>query len=249
MSERALVLLPTYNEKDNVERIAKKVLEVDPRIEILVVDDNSPDGTGEIADRLATDEPRIRVLHRKEKQGLGRAYIAGFKYGIEQKYDYIFEMDADFSHQPKYLADHLKNIQSCDLSLGSRYVKGGGVENWPKTRWAISYYANVYSRVVTGLPVKDATGGFKCFRREVLESLELDKIRSNGYSFQIEVSFRVWLKGYRICEIPIVFVEREAGSSKFSKKIIYEAIFMVLYLGLKSIPFRVKRLFGLGKRK
>jgi len=249
VSERALVLLPTYNEKDNIERIAARILEVDPRLEILVIDDNSPDGTGDIADRIAASEPRLKVLHRAEKEGLGRAYIAGFNYGIEHKYDYIFEMDADFSHQPKYLADHLSNIQNCDLSLGSRYVKGGGVENWPKTRWAISFYANVYSRVVTGLPVKDATGGFKCFRREVLESLDLEKIRSNGYSFQIEVSFRVWLKGFRICELPIVFVEREAGNSKFSKRIIYEAIFMVLYLGLKSIPFRIKRLFGFGKRK
>lgn len=249
MSERALVLLPTYNEKDNVERITAKILEVDPRIEVLVVDDNSPDGTGEIADRIAESEPRVRVMHRAGKQGLGKAYIAGFKYGIEHKYDYIFEMDADFSHQPKYLADHLENIKTCDLSLGSRYIPGGGVENWPKLRWAISYYANVYSRVVTGLPVKDATGGFKCFRREVLESLKLDDIRSNGYSFQIEVSFRVWLKNYRIREIPIVFVEREAGHSKFSKKIIYEAVFMVLYLGVKSIPHRLRRLFGQGKSK
>jgi dolichol-phosphate mannosyltransferase len=249
VSERALVLLPTYNEKDNVERITAKIIAADPRLEVLVVDDNSPDGTGAIADRIAASEPRVKVLHRPGKQGLGRAYIAGFKYGIAQKYDYIFEMDADFSHQPKYLADHLENIKSCDLSLGSRYIPGGGVENWPRIRWAISYYANVYSRVVTGLPVKDATGGFKCFRREVLESLELDRIRSNGYSFQIEVSFRVWLNGYKIREIPIVFVEREAGHSKFSKKIIYEAVFMVLYLGLKSIPHRLKRLLGFGERK
>lgn len=247
MSERALVLLPTYNERDNIERIVPQVLAVDPRVELLVIDDDSPDGTGEIADKLAATEPRIKVLHRAVKEGLGRAYIAGFRYGIEHGYDYIFEMDADFSHQPKYIADHLRNIENCDISLGSRYVKGGGVENWPKSRWFISYYANVYSRVVTGLKVKDATGGFKCFRRQVLESLELDRIRSNGYSFQIEVSFRAWLKGFRICEIPIVFVEREAGDSKFSKRIIYEAVFMVLLLGVKSIPFRIKRLFGKGR--
>lgn len=248
MTERALVLLPTYNEKDNVEKISRQIIAVDPRIEVLIVDDNSPDGTGQIADRLAAEIPRIKVLHRAGKQGLGRAYIAGFHYGIEQKYDYIFEMDADFSHQPKYLADHLKNIENCDISLGSRYIKGGGVENWPKMRWAISYYANVYSRIVTGLSVRDATGGFKCFRRKVLESLELDKIRSNGYSFQIEVSFRAWLHGFKIREIPIIFVEREAGHSKFSKKIIYEAVFMVLYLGVQSIPFRLKRLFGFGMK-
>ena len=248
MTERALVLLPTYNEKDNIEKISRQVIAVDPRIEVLIVDDNSPDGTGQIADRLAAENPRIKVLHRTGKQGLGRAYIAGFHYGIEKKYDYIFEMDADFSHQPKYLADHLKNIQTCDISLGSRYIKGGGIENWPKMRWAISYYANVYSRVVTGLPVRDATGGFKCFRRRVLESLDLDSIRSNGYSFQIEVSFRAWLHGFKIQETPIIFVEREAGHSKFSKKIIYEAVFMVLYLGVQSIPFRVKRLFSFGKK-
>jgi len=247
LTERALVLLPTYNEKDNVEKITGQIVAVDPRLEVLIIDDNSPDGTGQIADRLAAANPRVKVLHRPGKQGLGRAYIAGFHYGIEHKYDYILEMDADFSHQPKYLADHLKNIQSCDLSLGSRYIKGGGVENWPKTRWAISYFANLYSRVVTGLPVRDATGGFKCFRRAVLEALDLDAIRSNGYSFQIEVSYRAWLKGFVIREFPIIFVEREAGHSKFSKKIIYEAVFMVLYLGLKSIPFRLKRLFGLAR--
>lgn len=247
MSERALVLLPTYNEKDNVERITAQIVAVDPRLEVLIVDDNSPDGTGEIADRLAAANSRIKVMHRPGKQGLGRAYIAGFKYGIEHEYDFILEMDADFSHQPKYLADHLKIIQTCDLSLGSRYIPGGGVENWPKTRWAISYFANLYSRLVTGLPVRDATGGFKCFRRKVLESLDLDAIRSNGYSFQIEVSYRAWTKGFQIREFPIIFVEREAGHSKFSKKIIYEAVFMVLYLGLKSIPFRLKRLFGLVK--
>jgi dolichol-phosphate mannosyltransferase len=248
LTERALVLLPTYNEKDNIEKISRQVIAIDPRIEVLIVDDNSPDGTGQIADRLAAENPRIKVLHRTGKQGLGRAYIAGFHYGIEKKYDYIFEMDADFSHQPKYLADHLKNIETCDISLGSRYIKGGGIENWPKMRWAISYYANVYSRVVTGLPVRDATGGFKCFRRRVLESLDLDSIRSNGYSFQIEVSFRAWLHGFKIQETPIIFVEREAGHSKFSKKIIYEAVFMVLYLGIQSIPFRVKRLFSFGKK-
>jgi dolichol-phosphate mannosyltransferase len=248
LTERALVLMPTYNEKDNIEKISRQVIAIDPRIEILIIDDNSPDGTGQIADRLSAESPRIKVLHRADKQGLGRAYIAGFHFGIEHKYDYILEMDADFSHQPKYLVDHLKNIQTCDISLGSRYIKGGGVENWPKTRWAISYYANLYSRVVTGLPVRDATGGFKCFRRQVLETLELDRIRSNGYSFQIEVSFRAWLHGFKIQETPIIFVEREAGHSKFSKKIIYEAVFMVLYLGIKSIPFRFKRLFSFGKK-
>lgn len=247
MSERALILLPTYNEKDNLERIVGQIVPVDPRLEVLIIDDNSPDGTGQIADRLAAANPRVKVLHRQQKQGLGRAYIAGFKYGIEKKYDYILEMDADFSHQPKYLADHLKTIQNCDLSLGSRYIEGGGVENWPKSRWAISYFANLYSRIVTGLPVRDATGGFKCFRRKVLETLDFEAIRSNGYSFQIEVTHRAWMHGFSIREFPIIFVEREAGHSKFSKKIIYEAMWMVIYLGVKAVPFRIKRLFGFGK--
>ena len=244
MSERALVLVPTYNEKDNIEKITSQILAVDPRLDILILDDNSPDGTGEIADRLAAAETRVQVMHRPGKQGLGRAYLSGFKYGIAKKYDYIFHMDADLSHQPKYLTKHLRNIETCDVSLGSRYIKGGGVVNWPKTRWALSFYANLYSRIVTGLPVRDATGGYKCFRRVVLESLDLENIKSNGYSFQIEVTFRAWLMGFRIREIPITFVEREAGQSKLSRRIMFEAVFMVIYLGMKSFPYRMKRLFG-----
>ncbi|HDL04117.1 MAG: polyprenol monophosphomannose synthase [Candidatus Zixiibacteriota bacterium] len=233
--KKALIIFPTYNEKENIEIIIKDVLERDSRINVLVVDDSSPDGTGEIVDRMALEDSRINVLHRSNKKGLGRAYIAGFKWAIEHKFDYIFEMDADFSHDPKYLPDFLNAIEKYDLVLGSRYISGVNVINWPMKRLLLSYYANVYTRIVTGLPVRDGTGGFKCFRREVLEALDLDAIRSNGYIFQIEVSMRVWKKGYRIKEIPIVFADRERGTSKMSKDIVREAIWKVWYLRLMSM--------------
>lgn len=239
-SKKALVIFPTYNEKDNIEKIIKQVLPLDDRLNVLVVDDGSPDGTGEIADRLADENPRINVLHREKKEGLGRAYIAGFKWAIDRKFDYIFEMDADFSHDPKYLPDFLREIETYDLVLGSRYISGVNVINWPMSRLLLSYYANVYTRLVTGLNVRDATGGFKCFRREVLETLDLDKIRSNGYIFQIEVSMRVWKKGFTIKEIPIVFYERLHGTSKMSKKIVREAIWKVWYLRLMSLLGKLK---------
>jgi len=233
--KKALIIFPTYNEKENIEIIIKDVLERDSRINVLVVDDSSPDGTGEIVDRIALEDSRINILHRANKKGLGRAYIAGFKWAIEHKFDYIFEMDADFSHDPKYLPDFLNAIEKYDLVLGSRYISGVNVINWPMKRLLLSYYANVYTRIVTGLPVRDGTGGFKCFRREVLEALDLDAIRSNGYIFQIEVSMRVWKKGYRIKEIPIVFADRERGTSKMSKDIVREAIWKVWYLRLMSM--------------
>ena len=199
------------------------------------MDDNSPDGTGEIADRLAEREKNVFVLHRQAKEGLGKAYIAGFKWAIEHKFDFIFEMDADFSHGPEYIRDFLREIQHNDLVIGSRYISGVNVINWPIARLLLSYYANVYTRVITGLPLRDATGGFKCFRREVLEAVDLDDVRSSGYAFQIEMSMRAWKRGFRIKEIPIVFVDRVAGSSKMSKKIMREAIWMVWLLRLKSI--------------
>jgi dolichol-phosphate mannosyltransferase len=238
--KKALVIFPTYNEKDNIEKIIAKVLPLDDRLNVLVVDDESPDGTGEIADRLAAENPRINVLHREKKEGLGRAYIAGFKWAIDRRFDYIFEMDADFSHDPKYLPDFLREIENYDLVLGSRYISGVNVINWPMSRLLLSYYANVYTRLVTGLNVRDATGGFKCFRREVLETLDLDKIRSNGYIFQIEVSMRVWKKGFTIKEIPIIFYERLHGTSKMSKKIVREAIWKVWYLRLMSLLGKLK---------
>lgn len=233
--QRALIIFPTYNERDNIEKIVHAVLPLDPRIHVLIVDDNSPDGTGEIADRLAKAEPKVKVLHRAQKEGLGRAYIAGFRWAIENGYDFIFEMDADFSHGPEYIKDFLWEIQNYDLVLGSRYISGVNVINWPMSRLLLSYFANAYTRIVTGLPIRDATGGFKCFRRQVLEAIDLDAVHSSGYSFQIEMSMRVWKKGFRIHEIPIVFVDRMAGTSKMSKKIMREAIWMVWWLRLKSI--------------
>jgi len=238
--KKALVIFPTYNEKENIERIIKAALDKDPRLNVLVVDDGSPDGTGEIADCLAAENTRINVLHRKNKEGLGRAYIAGFKWALEHEFDYIFEMDADFSHSPDYLPAFLTAIENNDLVLGSRYISGVNVVNWPMSRLLLSYYANVYTRIVTGLPVRDGTGGFKCFRREVLESIDLEAIRSNGYIFQIEVSMRVWKKGFRIKEIPIIFTDREFGNSKMSKKIVREAIWKVWYLRLASIFGKLK---------
>jgi len=228
--KKALIIFPTYNEKENIENIVSAVLKQDEIIEVLIVDDNSPDGTGEIADRMAEENPRIHALHRPGKAGLGTAYIHGFKWAIENKYDYIFEMDADFSHKPEYLPDFLEAIKENDLVLGSRYICGVNVVNWPMSRLLLSYYANVYSRLVTGLPVRDATGGFKCFRREVLEAIKLDEVKSNGYTFQIEMSMRAWVRKFRIKEIPIIFTDREKGTSKMSKKIVREAIWMVWWL-------------------
>lgn len=240
MSKKACVIIPTYNEKENIERIATAVIEQDERLSVLVVDDNSPDGTGQIADRLAGENPRVMVLHRQAKNGLGQAYIAGFKYTLEKGFDYIFEMDADFSHDPKYLPDFLKTIENYDLVLGSRYIPGGGVVNWPADRIMISKIGNIYARIITGMPIADATGGFKCFRRDVLEAIDFDEVRSNGYSFQIEMSFRAYKKGFSIKEIPITFKDREDGTSKMSKKIVREAIVMVPRLKLWSLTGKLK---------
>ena len=234
-TQRALIIFPTYNERDNIEKIVHAVLPMDPRINVLIVADNSPDGTGELADKLAEQEAKVNVLHRERKAGLGKAYIAGFKWAIEQKYDFIFEMDADFSHGPEYLRDFLREIQNHDLVIGSRYISGVNVINWPMSRLLLSYYANAYTRVITGLPLRDATGGFKCFRREVLEAIDLDDVRSSGYSFQIEMSMRAWKKKFRIKEIPIIFVDRVAGTSKMSKKIVREAIWMVWLLRIRGM--------------
>lgn len=234
-SKKALVIFPTYNERDNIERIIPAVLSKDQSLQVLVVDDNSPDGTGQAADRMAGENDRVHVLHRDKKDGLGRAYLAGFKWALAEKFDYIFEMDADFSHNPDYIPDFLKAIKENDLVIGSRYISGVNVINWPMSRLLLSYFANFYTRVITGLPVRDGTGGFKCFRREVLETIRLDEIKSNGYIFQIEVSVRAWKRGFKIKEIPIVFVDREKGVSKMSKKIVREAIWKVWYLRLMSM--------------
>ncbi len=222
------MIVPTYNESDNVTRIVPQILEQDPQIEVLVVDDNSPDGTGRLADEMAARDSRVHVLHRPGKQGLGRAYLAGFQWALERDYAFIFEMDADFSHDPKHLPEFLAAISGKDIVLGSRYRDGKvTVVNWPMSRLMLSYGANIYARAVTGMNLGDATGGFRCFRREVLQAIPLDKVRSNGYAFQIEMSYRAWKRGFRIGEIPIVFHDRTEGESKMSKGIVREAIWMV----------------------
>ena len=235
MAERALVVVPTYNERTNVPLLVPAILIQDPRLEVLVVDDNSPDGTGQLADDLAKNDARVHVLHRPAKQGLGKAYIAGFTWALERGYDYVFEMDADFSHDPRFLPEFLRAIETADLVVGSRYKSGVNVINWPMSRLLLSIGANQYARVVTGLPIADSTGGFKCFRRQVLEAIELDRVRSNGYAFQIEMTFRAWKQGFRIAEIPIVFTDRVEGQSKMNRKIVREAIWMVWWLRLRSL--------------
>lgn len=232
---KALVVIPTYNEKDNLPRIVPEVLAQDERISILVVDDNSPDGTGQLADGMAAENSRMHVLHRPGKQGLGKAYLAGFEWALARDFDRIIEMDADFSHNPKYLGPMLRASEEADLVLGSRYISGVNVINWPMSRLLLSYFANVYARVITGMAVRDLTGGFKCFRRAVLETLNLQAVHSNGYAFQIEMSFRAHRKGFRIKEIPIVFVDREHGQSKMSKSIVREAVWMVPKLRIMAI--------------
>jgi dolichol-phosphate mannosyltransferase len=232
---KALVITPTYNEAVNIPNLVPKVLRQSSDIEILIIDDNSPDGTANLVKDLARNNPRVHLVERPRKMGLGTAYVAGFKYAIEKKFDYVFEMDADFSHNPKELLNFLLKIQENDLVIGSRYIRGVSVVYWPFRRLLLSYFANLYTRVITGMPVKDATSGFKCYRREVLENINLDEIRSNGYAFQIEMNFKVWRKGYRLCEIPIIFVDRDKGESKMSKNIVYEAAFMVWKLKLRSM--------------
>ena len=222
-----LVIIPTYNERENLPAIVPQVLEQDARLEVLVVDDASPDGTGGLADGMAEREPRIHVLHREGKLGLGTAYIAGFHWAIERGYARVFEMDADFSHDPRHLPEFLVLSEELDVVVGSRYMRGVTVVNWPMGRLLLSWLANWYARIVTGLPVHDLTSGYKCYRRGVLESLDLDAIRSTGYAFQIETVFRAWHAGFRVGELPIVFVDRNVGASKMSKRIVWEAIWMV----------------------
>ena len=240
LAERDLVIVPTYNERENIARLMEAVLAQDPRLDLLVVDDGSPDGTGEIIDAEASINARVHTLHRPRKMGLGTAYLAGFAWALERSYDYVFEMDADFSHDPGHLPAFLRAIEETDLVLGSRYREGKvTVVNWPIGRLILSYFANVYARAVTGLPVWDATGGFKCFRRSVLEGIDLSKVRSNGYAFQIEMSFRAWKRGAHIVEVPIVFVDRTEGQSKMSKSIVREAIWMVWRLRWWSVTKQV----------
>jgi len=226
--ERFLVVIPTYNEIENLPRVVPRVLDQDPRIEILVVDDNSPDGTGEWAKEMISREPRLHVLRRAEKEGLGKAYIEGFRWGLERGYSLLFEMDADFSHDPASLPDFIEEIQTHDVVIGSRYLGGRvTVVNWPMSRLLVSYFGSWYARTITRLPVRDATGGFNCWRREVLLALDLDRVQSNGYAFQIELKLRAWRGKFRMVEIPIVFTERDTGESKMSKRIVREAVWRV----------------------
>lgn len=238
---RYLVVMPTYNEAVNITRIVPEVLDQDPGFHVLVVDDASPDGTGDLADRLAREHPdRVHVLHREGKQGLGTAYVEGFRWALSRDYELIFEMDADFSHRPEHLTEFLGAAATYDLVLGSRYLNGRvTVVNWPVTRLLLSYFGTQYARIVTGLPVSDATSGFKCFRRATLEALELADVASNGYVFQIELTFRAWKKGFSIGQIPIVFEERTEGESKMSKRIVFEAVWKVWQLRLLSLLGRI----------
>ncbi|HTD67190.1 MAG TPA: polyprenol monophosphomannose synthase [Candidatus Limnocylindria bacterium] len=245
MDPKTLVIVPTYNERDNLPALVKRVLSVPARVELLIVDDNSPDGTGQMADELIKTNHGLHVLHRAEKNGLGRAYIAGFKWALERDYEFIMEMDGDFSHSPEEIPNFIKAAleQNADCVIGTRYNNGIRVINWPLKRLLLSMGAGIYVRTITGMPVSDPTGGFKLFRRRALQSLDLDAVRSNGYSFQIELSHKLWRRGMKIGETPIVFTDRFQGSSKFSRKIVREALIMVWRLwfqnGLRRSP-RVK---------
>jgi len=232
---RCLVVIPTYNEADNIPQLLPIILGLGEHFNVLVVDDSSPDGTAKLVKEMQKTESRVHLIERAGKMGLGTAYVAGFKYALANGFEFIFEMDADFSHDPQELPRLLDKAQSYDLVIGSRYISGVNVVNWPMRRLILSYGANLYTRIITGMPVRDATGGYKCFRRKVLESIDLDAIHSNGYAFQIEMNFKTWRKGYRVHEIPIVFVDRRIGVSKMSGHIVYEAVWMVWRLKIKSI--------------
>lgn len=232
---KTLVVIPTYNERENIERLVREIMLQGDDIDTLIVDDDSPDGTGAIIDRMAAENPRIHVIHRAGKLGLGSAYREGFKYALEKGAEYIIEMDADFSHDPSMLPVFLEKIKEFDVVIGSRYLNGVSVVNWPIRRLILSYCASVYTRMITGLTISDCTGGFKCFRRNVLESIDLDEIKSDGYSFQIEMNYRCVEKGFRLGEIPIIFIDRHAGMSKMSKKIVREAVVIVWKLKLGSL--------------
>lgn len=232
---KTLIIIPTYNELENLPRLLPEVLSKDESIDVLIVDDNSPDGTAAFVESQMKNNNRIHLIKRQSKQGLGTAYIAGFKYALQNNFQLVFEMDADFSHDPKEIPRFLDEIKNSDVILGSRYINGVNVINWPLRRLLLSSFANLYTRVITGMPIHDATGGFKCFRREVLEAIDLDRVKSNGYAFQIEMTFKAWKKGFKVKEIPIIFVDRVKGKSKMSKKIVREAVTMVWKLRIKSI--------------
>jgi len=235
---KIMVVVPTYNERQNIEALIPKVLEQVEGTQILVVDDGSPDGTGQYVDELAEGDPRVHALHRPSKMGLGSAYVQGFGVALEAGADLVVQMDADFSHDPDVIPDLVEMARTHDVVIGSRYITGANVVNWPLRRLFLSYFANVYTHIITGLPLRDSTGGFKCFRRHVLESIDLGSIRSDGYSFQIEVNFRCWRKSFSMVEIPIVFVDRHSGTSKMSRRIVWEAMWLVWRLRMMRIFHR-----------
>ncbi|WP_215906766.1 polyprenol monophosphomannose synthase [Geomonas propionica] len=232
---KPIVVIPTYNERDNLEKLVRQVLNLNPALELLVVDDNSPDGTGDLAESLAAETGRVSVLHRSGKLGLGSAYREGFAKALEMGADLVVQMDADFSHDPAMIPYFFEETRNSDLVIGSRYLNGVSVVNWPLRRLMLSYFASVYTRVITGLTISDCTSGFKCFRAEALRAIDLSSIRSDGYSFQIEMNYRCKEKGFRISEVPIIFIDRHAGTSKMSKKIVREAVLMVWKLKLGSL--------------
>jgi dolichol-phosphate mannosyltransferase len=232
--DQVLIIIPTYNERENIGLIIPEIKALLPDAHILVVDDNSPDGTSGFVKELGAKHAGVFVLDRPKKEGLGKAYVSGFGWALARSYEFIFEMDADFSHDPKYLPDFLTAIRDNDLVIGSRYIRGVNVVNWPMSRLLLSYFGNLFARIVTGVPVLDCTAGFKCFRRKVLETIRLDKIDSSGYSFQVEVNYLVWRNKFRIAEIPIVFTDRKRGISKMSTKIIREALVLIWKLRLLS---------------
>ena len=232
---KTLIISPTYNERKNIEQLVDMVIGENPELHLLIVDDNSPDGTGEKVKKLQTEYKNLFLETRPKKSGLGTAYIFGFKWALEKKYDNIIQMDADLSHNPKDLPRMVNNLQKYDLIIGSRYINGISVVNWPLRRLMLSYGANAYSRVITGMPIMDGTGGFKAWKSSVLSSIDLDSVKSQGYSFQIEMNFRAWVKKFNIKEIPIIFSDRTIGQSKMSKTIVYEAIFMVWRLRIWKI--------------
>ncbi len=232
---KGLVIIPTYKEAENIERIIDAVLKQSAELSVLVIDDNSPDRTAEIVEQIMKTNPRVHLIKRPGKLGLGTAYIAGFKYMLQQNYDYCFEMDADFSHNPNDLPRFIELLDQYDLIIGSRYSDGISVIRWPMKRLLLSYFACMYARIVTGCPVRDLTSGFKCYKRRALQGINLDRIKSDGYGFQIEIDFMIWRKGFKIKEIPIVFEERRVGVSKMSKHIIWEAFLLVLRLRFERI--------------
>lgn len=232
---KSIVVIPTYNEIHNIQKLLTDLMFMYASLDILIVDDNSPDGTADYVRQTQKSNSRIKLLQREKKMGLGTAYVAGFKYALANGYDIVIQMDADYSHDPKEIKNFLEAIRAYDLVIGSRYINGVRVINWPIRRLLLSYFANLYSRIITGMPIKDGTGGFKCFRRNVLEAINLDAVHSNGYSFQIEINYKAWKKGFRVVELPITFIDRVQGTSKMSKKIVREAVFMVWKLRFKSI--------------